>query len=197
MTISIRFVLLSSIERLLTLSIFLALALPGIASPHEMRVEGVVHDATGASVAGAQVELRTDSYSAKTTTSATGMFSFENVSGSSGTIIATAPGFKETQQSWNATSGTAVQLVIVLQPASVNQEVLVTAARTSTPIGQTPISDIQLTNTDLAATPALTLDDALRQVPGFSLFRRNSSRTANPTTLGVSLRGLGANGASR
>ena len=45
--------------------------------------------------------------------------------------------------------------------------------------------------------PALTLDDRLRQVPGFSLFRRSSSRTANPTTQGVSLRGLGANGASR
>lgn len=175
----------------------MALALPAIASPHEMRVEGVVHDATGASVAGAQVELRTDSYSAKTNSSATGVFRFENVSGSSGTIMATAPGFKETKQLWNATSGTALPLVIVLQPASVNQEILVTTARTSTPIGETPISDIQLTNTDLAATPALTLDDALRQVPGFSLFRRNSSRTANPTTLGVSLRGLGANGASR
>ena len=37
----------------------------------------------------------------------------------------------------------------------------------------------------------------LRQVPGFSLFRRTTSRAANPTTQGVSLRGLGASGASR
>ncbi|HEY4660181.1 MAG TPA: TonB-dependent receptor, partial [Terriglobales bacterium] len=36
-----------------------------------------------------------------------------------------------------------------------------------------------------------------RQVPGFSLFRRSSSRVANPTTQGVSLRGLGASGPSR
>jgi len=57
---------------------------------------------------------------------------------------------------------------------------------------------IQLTSTDVVATPALTLDDKLRQVPGFSLFRRSSSRIANPTTLGVSLRGLGSgSGASR
>ena len=100
-------------------------------------------------------------------------------------------------RSWNAASGIAVQLKVVLQLASVNQQVLVTATRTSTPVGETPVSDIQLTDADLEATPALTLDDALRQIPGFSLFRRTSSRTANPTTLGVSLRGLGANGASR
>jgi outer membrane receptor protein involved in Fe transport len=37
----------------------------------------------------------------------------------------------------------------------------------------------------------------LRQVPGFSLFRRSSSRIANPTTLGASLRGLGGSGPSR
>jgi outer membrane cobalamin receptor len=50
---------------------------------------------------------------------------------------------------------------------------------------------------DLSTTAALALDDALRQVPGFSLFRRSGSRTANPTTQGVSLRGVGASGASR
>lgn len=34
-------------------------------------------------------------------------------------------------------------------------------------------------------------------MPGFSLFRRNSSLVANPTTQGVSLRGVGSTGASR
>ena len=43
----------------------------------------------------------------------------------------------------------------------------------------------------------VTLDDVLRQVPGFTLFRRSGSLTANPTSQGVSLRGLGASGASR
>jgi outer membrane cobalamin receptor len=37
----------------------------------------------------------------------------------------------------------------------------------------------------------------LRAVPGFTLFRRSSSRTANPGTQGVSMRGVGASGASR
>ncbi len=45
--------------------------------------------------------------------------------------------------------------------------------------------------------PTATLDSVLRAVPSFSLFRRSDSLTANPTTQGVSLRGLGPSGASR
>ena len=49
----------------------------------------------------------------------------------------------------------------------------------------------------LRQVPAQTLDDVLRQTPAFSLFRRSSSQVAHPTTQGVSLRGIGASGASR
>ena len=45
--------------------------------------------------------------------------------------------------------------------------------------------------------PGINLDDRLRMVPGFSLFRRSSSLAAHPTTMGISLRGLGSTGASR
>jgi len=41
------------------------------------------------------------------------------------------------------------------------------------------------------------LDEALATAPGFSLFRRTSSLGANPTTQGVSLRGIAGSGASR
>ncbi len=51
---------------------------------------------------------------------------------------------------------------------------------------------------ELRRAPQLRLDDLLRaKVPGFSLFRRNSSRTANPTTQGVTLRNFGPSGAGR
>jgi outer membrane cobalamin receptor len=49
----------------------------------------------------------------------------------------------------------------------------------------------------LRSAPSLTLDGTLRALPGFSLFRRSDSLTANPTAQGVSLRGLGPSGASR
>ncbi|MBI3675438.1 MAG: TonB-dependent receptor [Proteobacteria bacterium] len=41
------------------------------------------------------------------------------------------------------------------------------------------------------------LDDALKQVPGLSLFRRSTSVNANPTTQGVSLRSIAPSGAGR
>lgn len=44
---------------------------------------------------------------------------------------------------------------------------------------------------------ALTVDDLLRSVPGFHLFRRQSSLVSNPTSQGVTMRGLGPNAASR
>ena len=87
-------------------------------------------------------------------------------------------------------------LRILLRPLGLTQSVTVTA-RTPTAPMESPTSDRQLTHENLQASPNLALDDTLRQVPGFSLFRRSDSRTANPTTQGVSLRGLGANGASR
>ncbi len=80
---------------------------------------------------------------------------------------------------------------------TVAEELTVTATRTERRLGETPASVVVLSSEELAATAAPTVDDALRQVPGFSLFRRSGSRFANPTSQGVSLRGLGASGASR
>jgi outer membrane receptor protein involved in Fe transport len=60
-----------------------------------------------------------------------------------------------------------------------------------------PASMTTVNREELARTPGVNLDDRLRQVPGFSLFRRSSSLVANPTTQGISLRGLGSTGASR
>ncbi len=62
---------------------------------------------------------------------------------------------------------------------------------------ETPANVTSVTALDLEATPGDNVDDRLRMVPGFSLFRRTSSVVANPTTQGVSLRGLGSSGASR
>jgi outer membrane receptor protein involved in Fe transport len=44
---------------------------------------------------------------------------------------------------------------------------------------------------------AARLDEALSQIPGFSLYRRLSSAGANPTTEGVTLRGIAGSAASR
>ncbi len=62
---------------------------------------------------------------------------------------------------------------------------------------ETPVPVISWSDQRIQLTPGDELDDRLRQIPGFSLFRRSSSEVANPTTQGVSLRGVGSTGASR
>lgn len=78
-----------------------------------------------------------------------------------------------------------------------SDEVTVTATRTEQRLGDTAASVVVLSSEELAASAAPTVDDALRQVPGFSLFRRAGSRFANPTAQGATLRGLGGSGTSR
>jgi outer membrane receptor protein involved in Fe transport len=84
----------------------------------------------------------------------------------------------------------AAQIVVLDQQ-------VVTAARTPQPPDQVPFSVKIFDGDFLRTTPAVALDGALRTAPGFSLFRRSDSLTANPTAQGVSLRGLGPSGASR
>jgi outer membrane receptor protein involved in Fe transport len=75
------------------------------------------------------------------------------------------------------------------------QEVVVTGARLPDPTGDAAFSIVQVDPAVLAGSARL--DEALSSVPGFSLFRRTSSLGANPTTQGVSLRGIAGSGASR
>ena len=182
-------------------SLFLALLIFVAASPSAraqgVRVEGTIRDSTGATVPNARIELHAKTYTAAATTDSSGTFSFDHVPETSGSIVVTADGFERLEKSWDQSAGNTARLEITLAPSPVNQRVIVTATRSRTLLADVPTSDIQLTRSDLQAIPALTLDDTLRQVPGFSLFRRSSSRTANPTAQGVSLRGLGASGSSR
>ncbi len=182
-------------------SLFLALLIFVAASPSAraqgVRVEGTIRDSTGATVPNARIELHAKTYTAAATTDSSGTFSFDHVPETSGSIVVTADGFERLEKSWDQSAGNTARLEITLAPSPVNQRVIVTATRSQTLLADVPTSDIQLTRSDLQAIPALTLDDTLRQVPGFSLFRRSSSRTANPTAQGVSLRGLGASGSSR
>jgi outer membrane receptor protein involved in Fe transport len=79
----------------------------------------------------------------------------------------------------------------------VEQTIVVTATRTEQRATDSPASVTVVDRRQLDTSAAQTLDDVLRQVPGFTLFRRSGSRFAHPTTQGVSLRGTGASGAGR
>ena len=64
-------------------------------------------------------------------------------------------------------------------------------------LGNSPNQVTVLNRENIEHASQRRLDGVLKQVPGFSLFRRNSSRVAHPTAQGVSLRNLGPTASSR
>jgi len=83
------------------------------------------------------------------------------------------------------------------EPLTYQEIVVVTSSRTEEPLVDSVGLVSAFTAEDLKHSPSLVIDDQLRRVPGFSLFRRSSSLYSHPTTQGVSLRGIGPSGASR
>jgi len=156
-------------------------------------VDGIVVDATGQAVADALVEsVARSGCAARSRLDGT----FELPCGSRpGAVRVSAPGFRTREIGVDALR--AGSLRVILDPAVQAETVIVTATRTDQAgtSRATPVSVV--TAEDLALAPLAPLDDALRRVPGFSRFRRSSSRVSNPTTQGVALRGLTASGASR
>ena len=113
------------------------------------------------------------------------------------TLVIRAQGFSILQQNYELPQDFSEIKKFTLLPASINEKVVVTANRTETRVGETAASIVTLSAEEIKTIAAPTIDDKLRQVAGFSLFRRSGSRYANPTSQGVSLRGVGASGASR
>ena len=166
-----------------------------LATPDGFSLRGVVVDQTGAPIVDAQVFVyASPTLLAQTTTGPTGEFTFADLKTNRGVLRVRAPGFAELERDWT-TADPPVR--VVLAPLPLKELVVVTPTRTNTRLGDTSASVAVVSSQELEATAALRLDDALRQVAGFQLFRRSGSRTANPTTQGISLRGTGASGASR
>ena len=161
-----------------------------------LTVEGVVYDSAGAPIFEAQVQIASAGrLVATTSTRSDGSFQLHTDNHQPLTLVVKAAGFATHEQQLSSTSQTSLQITLV--PAAIAAKVTVAATRVSTSTDETASSVVVLSASELNTTAAATLDDTLRQVPGFSLFRRSGSRTANPTSQGVSLRGIGASGASR
>ena len=129
---------------------------------------------------------------AQTATGPQGGFQFETVPPEARTLRLSHPDFEDLVQplvDWK----TAYTLV----PRRVEQSLTVTATRTPRTLRNIPSAVTVLGEPELGQSPAITVDDALRQIPSFSLFRRSSSLVAHPTSQGVSLRGIGPSGVSR
>jgi outer membrane receptor protein involved in Fe transport len=172
-------------------SVFVCLA-AAVAQQQLTRISGAVSDPTGAAVSNASVEFDSKGSTVRTQTDSGGNFTLLSTQ-AYGTLSISSPGFATAKIE---VSGAATEpLQIRLEPASMIERIIVNAYDERIPTTST--SQFALSEREIDLAGALAIDDVLRQVPGFSLFRRSGSLSANPTSQGVSLRGVGANGASR
>lgn len=161
-------------------------------------LRGKVTDALGLPVENARVQIVPDAGAPIVCQNVeAGEFVCETDFQASFTLVIEADGFSILRRKFDRTQDFSAVQTFALSPAELSETVQVTANRTATRLGETPANVVTLSQAEIETTAAPTLDDALRQVAGFSLFRRTGSRYANPTAQGVSLRGVGASGASR
>lgn len=171
----------------------MASALPASA---QMRVTVTVEDATGAALSGALVEDAVGHRLA--VTDASGIAAFDCHTPCSYRVHAQGFSIAAGVIAEDLPAGASTQNAVVhLRPATALEAVTVTAYRT--PLGelQSPVTTRLLSETELQSAAAITMDGKLRQLPGVELFRRSSSLVANPSSQGISLRGLGSTSASR
>ncbi len=157
-------------------------------------LQGAVFDSSGAPVDKARIEFRSDTETRLATTDDTGGFAIPNIT-SGGRLLVSYPGFTTVAIEVRSTSVTD-PLQIYLQPAPLVERIIVTPVG-GDHISAVPNSQFSISKQEIELSGSLALDDVLREAPGFTLFRRSGSLTANPTSQGVSLRGVGASGASR
>ncbi|HEX4577798.1 MAG TPA: TonB-dependent receptor [Edaphobacter sp.] len=160
------------------------------ASAVARRIQVCVQDERGAAIAGARVQIAGDSSQA--VVSGAGGCVMVDV-GTQTMVEVTRDGFSREMRALGAES----QIMVVMKVAGAVEEVEVTAARSPLALDASASSVRTVTGEQLREAPGFTLDDRLRQVAGFQLFRRTSSWVANPTTEGTTLRGLGSTAASR
>ena len=126
-----------------------------------------------------------------------GRFEISGLAPDSYEVRVLAQGFAEYIEVVDWGNNQARSLDIRLEISTLSETVTVTPSRREQTLGDLAASVNVIDRQDLRDSPAVTLDDALRQVPSFSLFRRSSSLASHPTAQGVSLRGIGPSGVSR
>ncbi|MCB1023179.1 MAG: TonB-dependent receptor [Acidobacteria bacterium] len=162
-------------------------------------LRGVVKDAGGSPVSGAEIQIVTDSGEIYNCNSdREGAFTCPiKKNNEKFTLTVRADGFSILRRTLPISQDISEELEFLLDPAALRETVVISTSRTESLLSETPASVATVSKEQINITAAPAADDILRQTVGFSLFRRSNSRTANPTTQGTSLRGINASGASR
>jgi len=158
-------------------------------------LSGRVLDASGASVADAAVRVEiAGRMVGGGQTNGDGRFEVAVSVDAARDVLVNAPGFAPYRT--RVSPGTRT-VEVTLQPAPFFEAVNVTSSRTDTARVDPTSTVTVISSGDLLTSGPLAIDDALKTIPGFTLFRRTSSRNSNPTSQGVALRGIGGTSPSR
>ncbi|HEX8125444.1 MAG TPA: TonB-dependent receptor [Allosphingosinicella sp.] len=88
-------------------------------------------------------------------------------------------------------------LLPLLLAAQATPDIVVTGRGLAPAPGDEVFDTVVVDRDRLTGSASGRLEEVLRDVPGFQLFRRSDSRSANPTSQGATLRALGGNASSR
>lgn len=88
-------------------------------------------------------------------------------------------------------------LLLLAAAAAAEPEIIVSGRGLEAMAGEAAYDVVTIGRERLTGSASGRLEDVLRDVAGLQQFRRSDARSANPTSQGVTLRGLGGNAASR
>jgi outer membrane receptor protein involved in Fe transport len=162
----------------------------------KVQIAGQIVDQTGAPIPNAQIRDST-SDQILGVTNASGRFTLTCARPCSVKIY--SPGFKPTTTEWQSATPIILSACCAIGDITVPPQETVTVTAYRTPLGEleSPASTRVLSTQELRQSAAITLDGQLRLASGVETFRRSSSLVANPSSQGLSLRGLGSTSASR
>lgn len=156
-----------------SLSVFVSAAGPPPQSPG---LSGVVRDGSGLPLPGVLVVLRGERGAATDVTDASGRFSLPAIVGERYVLVATLEGFARFEQQLTARASGGID--VALQPASVEEQVVVTATRAETPLASLPVPVTVITRAGLdeQLQTSPSLGDALgKLVPGLAAGSQSQS----------------------
>ncbi|MHB1959541.1 MAG: TonB-dependent receptor [Acidobacteriaceae bacterium] len=144
-------------------------------------------------VVGATIQLQVGDRTLLLVTGDRGNFQTSTKLTGPATVVLKVPGYAPQEQRILSNQPRTITLTL----ATNSERVVVTADRTALALNESADTVRVVSQRALQQTANLTVGDQLRQVTGLQFFRRSSTLVANPTSQGVSLRGLGSTAASR
>jgi outer membrane receptor protein involved in Fe transport len=154
---------------------------------------GKVVGPTAQPVAGATVQLEVGDRTLLLVTGEQGDFLVTTKLKGPATVVLRVPGYAPLEERIFPNQPRTVALTL----ATNSQRVVVTAGRTALALNESANTVRVVSQRALQQNANVTVGDQLRQVTGLQFFRRSSTLVANPTSQGLSLRGLGSTAASR